>query len=375
MKFEDIPGQHKVKQRLIDMVDNERIPHAILLQGEQGVGKFALAQALAQYIHCPNRANGDSCGVCPSCRQHASFNHIDTFFSFPVIKKKSSGTPPVSDDFIEEFKHFVVADPMMNFEGWLEELGSPSTLPVMYVTESDTLISKLSFTARSAKYKIVVMWLPERMNEQCANKLLKLIEEPFSDTIFILSSDSPQEILPTIYSRCQRIDVERFTDNDISDFLCKRFSLNPQDALSIAHNAEGSLTKALKQLSTTGINSKYFELFIRLMRSAYARKVADLKAWSAEVSTLGREQQLSFLKYCDRLTRENFIYNLHEHDLTYLNTSEEKFSTKFAPFISERNVQALSRTFNDAVKDIAGNANSKIVLFDVAVRTILLIKQ
>ena len=375
MKFEDIPGQHKVKQRLIDMVDNERIPHAILLQGEQGVGKFALAQALAQYIHCPNRANGDSCGICPSCRQHASFNHIDTFFSFPVITKKSSGTPPVSDDFIEEFKHFVETDPMMNFEGWLEELGSPSTLPVMYVTESDTLISKLSFTARSAKYKIVVMWLPERMNEQCANKLLKLIEEPFSDTIFILSSDSPQEILPTIYSRCQRIDVERFTDNDISDFLCKRFSLNTQDALSIAHNAEGSLTKALKQLSTTGINSKYFELFIRLMRSAYARKVADLKAWSAEVSTLGREQQLSFLKYCDRLTRENFIYNLHEHDLTYLNTSEEKFSTKFAPFISERNVQALSRTFNDAVKDIAGNANSKIVLFDVAVRTILLIKQ
>lgn len=375
MKFEDIPGQHKVKQRLIDMVDNKRIPHAILLQGEQGVGKFALAQALAQYIHCPNRADGDSCGVCPSCRQHESFNHIDTFFSFPVIKKKSSGTPPVSDDFIEEFKHFVVADPMMNFEGWLEELGSPSTLPVMYVTESDTLISKLSFTARSAKYKIVVMWLPERMNEQCANKLLKLIEEPFSDTIFILSSDSPQEILPTIYSRCQRIDVERFTDNDISDFLCKRFSLNSQDALSIAHNAEGSLTKALKQLSTTGINSKYFELFIRLMRSAYARKVADLKAWSAEVSTLGREQQLSFLKYCDRLTRENFIYNLHEHDLTYLNTSEEKFSTKFAPFISERNVQALSRTFNDAVKDISGNANSKIVLFDVAVRTILLIKQ
>lgn len=375
MKFEDIPGQHKVKQRLIDMVDNERIPHAILLQGEQGVGKFALAQALAQYIHCPNRADGDSCGVCPSCRQHESFNHIDTFFSFPVIKKKSSGTPPVSDDFIEEFKHFVVADPMMNFEGWLEELGSPSTLPVMYVTESDTLISKLSFTARSAKYKIVVMWLPERMNEQCANKLLKLIEEPFSDTIFILSSDSPQEILPTIYSRCQRIDVERFTDNDISDFLCKRFSLNSQDALSIAHNAEGSLTKALKQLSTTGINSKYFELFIRLMRSAYARKVADLKVWSAEVSTLGREQQLSFLKYCDRLTRENFIYNLHEHDLTYLNTSEEKFSTKFAPFISERNVQALSRTFNDAIKDIAGNANSKIVLFDVAVRTILLIKQ
>lgn len=375
MKFEDIPGQHKVKQRLIDMVDNERIPHAILLQGEQGVGKFALAQALAQYIHCPNRADGDSCGVCPSCRQHESFNHIDTFFSFPVIKKKSSGTPPVSDDFIEEFKHFVETDPMMNFEGWLEELGSPSTLPVMYVTESDTLISKLSFTARSAKYKIVVMWLPERMNEQCANKLLKLIEEPFSDTIFILSSDSPQEILPTIYSRCQRIDVERFTDNDISDFLCKRFSLNTQDALSIAHNAEGSLTKALKQLSTTGINSKYFELFIRLMRSAYARKVADLKAWSAEVSTLGREQQLSFLKYCDRLTRENFIYNLHEHDLTYLNTSEEKFSTKFAPFISERNVQALSRTFNDAVKDIAGNANSKIVLFDVAVRTILLIKQ
>ena len=124
-----------------------------------------------------------------------------------------------------------------------------------------------------------------------------------------------------------------------------------------------------------GGNDKFFQFFIRLMRSAYARKVGDLKAWSNEVATLGREQQLTFLKYCDRLVRENFIYNLRKRELTYMNTSEEQFSTRFAPFISERNVQALSRTFNDAIRDIQGNTNSKMVLFDVAVRAILLIKQ
>ncbi len=374
MRFSDIPGQLKIKQRLTELVDNDRLPHALLLQGDQGVGKFALAQALAQYIHCQNRSNGDSCGKCPSCRQHSSFNHLDTHFSFPVIKKKSSSTPPISDDYIEEFKNFVKKDPMMNFGGWLEELGASSTLPAMYVTESDSLISKLSYTARSSKYKIVVMWLPERMNEQCANKLLKLIEEPFADTKFIFTSDAPQEILPTIYSRCQRIDVGRFTDRDISDYLIQKYSFNPQDALSIAHNSEGSLSKALKQINTSG-NDKNFELFIKLMRDAYTRKIADLKSWANDVSALGREQQIAFLNYCDRLVRENFIYNLHEKELTYLNTSEENFSKKFAPFITERNVQELSRTFNDAIRDIAGNTNSKMVFFDVAVRTILLIKK
>lgn len=375
MRFADIPGQHKIKNRLVNLVEDDRLPHALLLQGEQGVGKFALAQALAQYIHCTNRTNGDSCGCCPSCRQHASFNHIDTHFSFPIIKKKTSTTPPISDDFIAEFKSFVEKDPMMNFEGWLEELGAATTLPVMYVTESDSLISKLAFTARTSKYKIVVMWLPERMNEQCANKLLKLIEEPFSDTKFILTSDSPQEVLPTIYSRCQRIDVERFTDNDIATYLMEKYSIDGQDALSIAHNAEGSLSKAILQLNTDSGNEQFFNFFIRLMRSAYSRKVGDLKLWSNEVATLGREQQISFLKYCDRLTRENFVYNLRHKDLVYLNTAEEKFSTKFSPYINERNVQELSRTFNNAITDISGNTNSKMVLFDVAVRTILLIKR
>ena len=375
MKFADIPGQQRIKNRLIELVESDRLPHALLLQGEQGVGKFALALALAQYIHCTNRHDGDSCGECKSCRQISSFNHLDTFFSFPVIKKKSSATPPTSDEFMSEFKAFVEKDPMMNFENWLDELGATSTLPVMYVTESESLINKLAFTARTSKYKIVLMWLPERMNEQCANKLLKLIEEPFPDTKFIFTSDSPQEILPTIYSRCQRIDVERFTDIDICECLVNKYGINQQDALSIAHNADGSLSKAVSQMQIGGGNDKFFQFFIRLMRSAYARKVSDLKVWSNEVATLGREQQLTFLKYCDRLVRENFIYNLRKRELTYMNTSEEQFSTRFAPFISERNVQALSRTFNDAIRDIQGNTNSKMVLFDVAVRAILLIKQ
>ena len=155
----------------------------------------------------------------------------------------------------------------------------------------------------------------------------------------------------------------------------EKYSIDGQDALSIAHNAEGSLSKAILQLNTDSGNEQFFNFFIRLMRSAYSRKVGDLKLWSNEVASLGREQQISFLKYCDRLTRENFVYNLSQKDLVYLNTAEEKFSTKFSPYINERNVQELSRTFNNAITDISGNTNSKMVLFDVAVRTILLIKR
>ena len=218
MRFADIPGHEDVKRRLRQMVDEGRIPHALLFEGPAGSGKFALARALAQYIHCSHRTpEGDSCGECPECRQHQTFNHIDTVYSFPVVKK--GGKPAVSDDYIDDFREFMAKYPYMDFDRWLMALDNINAQPQIYVEEGNSLLRRLSFMARQSQYKIVLLWLPERFKEETANKLLKLVEEPFGDTIFLMVSNNSRRILPTIYSRTQRISVKRYDDYELMSIL------------------------------------------------------------------------------------------------------------------------------------------------------------
>ncbi len=372
MRFSDIPFHDSAKQRLRAFVDNDQIPHALLLEGPEGIGKFALARAFAQYIHCENRHDGDSCGTCPSCIQHNSFNHIDTHFIFPVVKKASR--PTVSDDYIDDWRTFLEESPYMDFEKWLIALDNINAQPLIYVEESSNILKKLSFTSHKAKYKVVLIWLPERMNVECANKLLKIIEEPYSDTLFVMVSNNPNQILPTIYSRTQRIELKRLPDDIIANELSQKYSIDWQDALSIAHIAEGNILKAEHELNLTKESQKFLDLFMTLMRLAYQRKIKELKQWSNDVAELGREQEMQFLSYCERLLRENFIYNLKVADLNYMNKDEAKFSENFARFITEKNVIKLFDVLNKALSDIAGNANAKIVFFDLAIKVILLLK-
>ena len=373
MKFSDIISHESAKNRLRGFVDSGRIPHAILLEGQQGIGKFALARAFAQYVHCENRKNGDSCGCCPSCIQHQSFNHIDTHFVFPIIKK-GSGKSAVSDDYIEEWREFLSQNPYMDFDKWLILLDNINAQPHIFVDESIDLIRKLNYTAHKAKYKIVLLWLPERMKLECANKLLKLIEEPFSDTLFVMVSNDSKQILPTIYSRTQRVELLRLGDDSIANYLVEKFASDPTTALSIAHLAEGNINKAEKEFAVSKEKSQFFEMFVELMRLAYQRKINDLKRWSNDAASLGREPAIQFLNYCQRLIRENFIYNLNVNELNYMNKSEAQFSVNFARFITERNVQKLIEVLNKAQIDISGNANSKIVFFDLSIKVILLLK-
>lgn len=354
------------------MADKDRMPHALVIEGPAGIGKFAMARALAQYIHCPNRSGGDSCGHCPSCIQHQSFNHIDTVYSFPVLKSAGGAT---SDDFMSLWKEFLQGSPYMDFETWQRMLGNPNGQPVIYVDESQEIIRKLSFTSHGATCKIVMMWLPEKMNVQCANKLLKLIEEPLPGVKLILVSNTPGEILPTIYSRLQRIEMRRLPDSDIAAHLQSRHSLSPEDAMSIAHLSGGSLLSAEKVLSSNDENKDFLELFQKLMRLAYQRKIGLLKKWSQDVAALGREQAARFCGYCQRQVRENFIANLKIAQLNYLNKEEMAFSRNFSPFINERNVEQLSSLFNEAREDILANGNGKIIFFDIAVKVILLLKK
>lgn len=373
MKFSDVISHDAAKKRLQQFVDNGRIPHAILIEGQPGIGKFMLARAFAQYVHCENRQNGDSCGQCPSCIQHQTFNHIDTHFIFPVVKR-GNGKSSISDDFITEWREYLTESPYMDFDKWLIALNNINAKPHIYVEESADIIRKLNFTAHKAKYKIVLLWLPERMVNECSNKLLKLIEEPFNDTLFVMVSNDSKQILPTIYSRTQRLELLRLGDEPIANYLSQKYAINIDDALSIAHLAEGNINKAERELNLSEDNNKFFELFVELMRLAYQRKIIDLKRWSNDIASLGREQSMQFLEYCQRLIRENFVYNINIRELNYLNQKEAQFSVNFARFITERNVEKLVEVMNKAQSDIMGNANAKIVFFDLSVKIILLLK-
>ena len=374
MKFADVPGHDDVKRRLREMADSGHIPHALLLEGPAGTGKFMLARAFAQYVHCTNRTpEGDSCGVCPSCRQHETFNHIDTVFSFPVIKRKSGGAT-LSDDYIEEFREFMSKYPFMDFEQWLLALDNINAQPMMYVEEGAELVRRLTYMARRSDFKIVLMWLPERLKEETANKLLKLIEEPFGDTIFVMVSDMPRAILPTIYSRTQRVEVRRYEVAELTAIL-RGMGCDERLAYDLARVSEGNVNTALRLSELSEERAQQFTLFATLMRMAYQRKVLELRKWSEEVAKLGRETSMQFIDYSTRLIRESFLTHLHMPELLTLDSRETEFVARFCPFINEKNVEDLSRLFDDARRDIAANGNAKIVFFDLAVRVIMLIRR
>lgn len=373
MKFSDIIGQDVAIAQLRRLVDNDKIPHALLLSGAVGTGKLALARALAQYIQCSNPSNGDSCGVCASCVQHQTMNHADLFYVFPVIKKASPRLS-TSDDYIVQWREFISKYKYESFERWLSMLDNENAQPRIYVNESENIIHKMSMTAYSSKYKVMILWLPEKLMEDCANKLLKIIEEPFPDSIFILVSDSPKDILPTIFSRTQRIEVKKISTPLIAQYLHDSFGVDMQDAMAVASPADGDIVTAEEALSLDSENKQFFEMFVQIMRMAYSRDIKGLKKWADTVSAYKRERERRFMLFCCRMLRENFIYNLHVRDLNYLNREEEQFSRKFAPFINDRNVVQMIDEFTRAEVDIQRNANAKIVLFDLAIKITKLIK-
>mgnify|MGYP000769929007 CR=1 FL=1 len=383
MRFADIPGHDDVKQRLCDMADAGRIPHALLLEGTPGVGKFALARAFAQYIHCTNRQNGDSCGCCPSCVQHQTFNQVDTYYSYPILKSVASSGR--CEDLFDTWKSFLAGDTekdanrgagmFMDFDRWVQMMGNPNGQPLIYSDESLRIISWFTTTSYSTRYKIMIMWLPERMQEECANKLLKLIEEPMDDSLMIFVSNTPQKILPTVYSRMQRIKVKRLDNSVVEDYLRTKLKAKPDTVAEISRLAEGSILDAIKRHEVSESNDRHLDMFIQLMRLAYQRKVGDLRRWAEKLAADGREGIIRFLSYCVNMIRENFILNLRMPELNALNRQEAAFASKFSPFINERNVESLLREFELARTDIASNGNAKMVLFHLAVTVILLIKR
>ena len=373
MKFSDVIGQEEIKQRLRRMVSEDRVPHAMMFCGPQGSGKMALAVAFASYLLCQDRTDGDSCGACRQCAMTGKLAHPDLHFSYPVIRPSGTGSEHKmsSDDFADEWRRMLSQGVYFTMDQWLAEMNAANQQALMGVGESDLLIRKLSLKSSQGGYKVVIIWLPERMNAECANKMLKLLEEPPAETVFVMVCEEPEKLIETIRSRAQRIDVRRIDDASIERALVERRGIDADAAHRLARAAGGSWQTALEELDADNEKRQFLDLFISLMRLAYMRKIKDLRKWSETAAALGREKQRRMLAYFMRLVRENFMYNFHNPQLCYMTRDEENFARNFAPYINEANVIEMSELMNRAMRDIGQNANAKIVLFDMATHIIV----
>lgn len=373
-QFKDVVGQEAAKQRLRLEVQEGRIAHAMLFCGPAGSGKLALALAYAHYVCCPHRTAYDSCGECPTCAKWNKLAHPDLHFLFPIVKN-SKKKKEICDDFLPEWRSLLLETTYFGLNRWQKELGAENGQPIIYARESDELFRKLSLKSMEGGYKVVIIWLPEKLHEVCANKLLKLLEEPPSQTLFLLVSEAPERILPTILSRTQRFDVPRIEEHDMALFLRQQCGLSEVDSANIAHLSNGNLISALEALKPDADSALFFDLFVSLMRLAWQRKIREMKLWSEQVAALGRERQKYFLEYCQRMVRENFIYNFHCPDMNYMTVGEQNFSTRFSPFINERNVMGMMEELSLAQVHVEQNVNPRMIFFDFALKMIVLLKQ
>jgi len=372
MLFSDIVGQYDIKKQLIKTANEGFVPHAQLFCGPEGIGKMALAVTYAQYINCENPQSNDTRGRCPDCVTYNHLAHPDLHFVFPVIKKDKK---EVCDDYIYDWRSFLSENIYFNLGQWLTYIGAENAQGMIYAKESEEIIRKLSLKVYEAKYKTMIIWLPERMHETCANKLLKIIEEPVGDTVFILVSNSPDNIVGTIQSRCQRVNIHNVDKKDIIDSLISGYNITEEDAVSVAHISKGSYLKAIETISLNEENKLFFELFIQMMRASYARNIKLIKDIGSEIAAIGRERQKNFLAYTQKMIREYFISNLKQPDMVYLNNEESDFGVRFAPFINERNISDFMDELTFAERHIEQNVNAKMVFFDLCLKVTMLLKR
>ena len=373
MQFKDVIGQEEIKQRLIQAVAEDRVPHAQLLVGPPGNGKLALALAFAQYINCPDKKNNDSCGVCSSCRKYSKLIHPDLHFTVPVIKTASIDKP-TSSDYMTKWRPYFLENPYPQYEKWMQLIADENKQGAIYVDEARDLIHKLNQKSYEAEFKVSIIWLPELMNITCANKILKILEEPPTKTVFILISEAEEKLLSTIRSRCQLIRVPKISEEDLLAALTNIAEYTNSNPATIARLARGNYFLALEIMQNDELRAYNFRQFTTMMRNGYARKLQEILSWSEEVATIGRVRQMGFLKYCGEFLRENFLFNLKEPDLIYVNDQENEFSQKFSPFINEKNVLHLFSEFEKGYTDISMNGNAKLIFTDLGLKVSKLIR-
>lgn len=380
MKFSDIIGQEDLKRRLAHSVDVGRVSHAQLFTGIAGAGTLPLAIAYAQYLNCTNRHDGDSCGECPSCRQIAELAHPDLHFVYPVNKQgKKSGEVVLSDSFITLWRKTIAeTGGYLSSEDWYERLDLGRTLKgIIIAKEADEIIRKLSFKSFESEYKIMIIWLPEMMNSEAANKILKILEEPWDKTLFLLVSERQELLLPTIISRTQEVAVPRLTPEVLQQTMQRQGVGDTVQAHNTARLANGDYLELQRLLKGATDDARHdnFELFRALMRLSYNDRHLELMTWAEDVAQLSREQQLSFLRDATRLLREAYMYHAGIGEVSYLWGEEADFCGKFSPFIGNANVEFIFTEIETAMAQLAQNGNSTIVFTHFALNVSKTIKR
>ncbi|MGM9759752.1 MAG: ATP-binding protein [Parabacteroides sp.] len=374
MYFKQIVGQETIKQRLIQSAQSGQIPHAQLFTEHSGYGAFPLALAYARYLNCTNRGESDACGHCSSCVKFDSLAHPDLHFVFPIVQKKEK-KKEICDDYLPEWRAFLTDHSYFDLDQWLECMDAGNSQALIYSRESEEIIHKMTLKIYEAEYRILLVWLPEKLHPVCANKLLKIIEEPPAKTVMLLVSEAPELILGTILSRAQRIPVGPIQEEAMTQALVATYGLSKEDAAQVAHLSQGSFLKAADTISLDEENQFYLEMFKSMMRNSWARNVKEMKAVADTLAGIGRERQKNFLSYCQHLIRENFIYRFQAPEMTYMNHAESSFSIKFAPYVNERNVIGLMDELSRAEVEITQNVNAKMVFFDLALKITVLIRK
>ena len=363
MRFADIIGQESLKRHLAESVDKGRISHAQMFSGAAGVGTLPLAIAYAQYLNCQNRHDGDACGECPSCQQIAALAHPDLHFVFPVNKQgKKAGEVVLSGEFMPLWRE-VIAETGGYFtpQQWYDRLDLGKTLKgLITAREADEIIRRLQFKSFQSEYKIMIIWQPEAMNDEAANKILKILEEPWEKTIFLLVSERPDLLLPTIISRVQEVAVPKL---EIGDLMPLAAEGDEQRRRNLARLAGGDLIemRALAGGEEDAVKAESFELFCSLMRLSYNDKHLELIDWAEEVAALSREQQRAMLRHAARLLRESYMLHAGLGRISYLWGAEAEFCNKFAPFIGNQNVEFILNEIETAMRQVSQNGNARII--------------
>tara|TARA_B100000497_G_scaffold81233_1_gene90579 strand:+ start:1632 stop:2765 length:1134 start_codon:yes stop_codon:yes gene_type:complete len=365
MNFKDIIGQSFLKTQLMQGVDSGRIPHAQLYVGKRGVGGLPMAIAYADYL-MKQQSNGVG--------DMSPLRHPNIHFVYPVTTSEKVKSKPISSNYINEWRTFVETNPYGSINDWYEFIGVGNKQGGIGVEEASDIASKMSLKSFNGGYRVMIIWMAEKMNPMCANKLLKLIEEPAKKTVVILITEEEEQLLETIRSRCQSIILNPLTEETIKNSLIKNLNIEEGLAQNIAHQSEGSYCRALDLLKQEPEDLRFEAWFIAWVRTAFQAKnnkqsINSLMAWSQEISKAGRETQKQFLDYSLRFFRQAMLYNYGVKSLVFIKLNDESFRMEnFAQFIDASNVYEISKEIELANYHIERNGNAKIVLTDLSIK-------
>lgn len=373
MRFSDIIGQKDVIDRLRKAKSEDRVAHAQLFLGPEGSGNLALALAYAQFLNCPNATPEDSCGTCATCRKNSSFQFADLHFSFPFFNKTGS-KETISDDFGAEWRNRLLTSPYFGVEDWTKELSKDNKQLIFSVPEAANIVRKLSLKSFEGGYKIMIIWMAEMIGEGVANKLLKIVEEPPANTLFFFVANSSENILNTILSRVQVIQVPKIDETSIREGL-QHLGVDEHKIADIAHYADGSWDVALRLRDNNDPNEFLAMQFQTWMRHCYSKKIPALHAWSEKMAELTREDLKHFILYALDQMRQNLVLNYTSENISRFTSSERAFAQKFSPFINHLNVEDIMLELEAAHRSIGQNVNNKILFFELSMRIFRLLNR